>query len=86
MLRRRRLVCSFCGKGEAGVAKLVAGPRVYICDQCVALASQIMAGHAGDAPQVPEPQRGLLRRVLNRLGRALHWGVPRSRECHAVGR
>lgn len=29
--------CSFCGKGSKQVAKLVAGPSVFICDQCVAL-------------------------------------------------
>jgi len=28
--------CSFCGKGEPEVRKLIAGPRVYICDACVA--------------------------------------------------
>jgi len=39
----RTLACSFCGKGEAEVAKLVAGPRrVFICDQCVAAARRMM--------------------------------------------
>jgi ATP-dependent Clp protease ATP-binding subunit ClpX len=33
---RRRLRCSFCGRDEHEVAKLVAGPRVLICDDCVA--------------------------------------------------
>jgi hypothetical protein len=32
------LACSFCGKDEADVEKLVAGPKVYICDECVAIA------------------------------------------------
>jgi len=32
------LVCSFCGKSQDQVAKLIAGPSVYICDGCVALA------------------------------------------------
>ena len=41
----RRLACSFCGKGEADVEKLVAGPRVYICDQCAKLVIRIMEGH-----------------------------------------
>ena len=40
----RKLACSFCGKSEADVAKLVAGPRrVFICDQCVAAARKMMA-------------------------------------------
>ena len=44
MFGRRRLACSFCGKGAVDVAKLVAGPKVYICDECVAVASRIMKG------------------------------------------
>ena len=42
MFRLRKLRCSFCKKNENEVSKLVAGPRVYICDACVAIASQIM--------------------------------------------
>ena len=52
MFKRRALACSFCGKGAAQVAKLVAGPKVYICDRCVAEASRIMsAPGGGDAPR-----------------------------------
>jgi hypothetical protein len=32
------LICSFCGKSQKTVAKLIAGPSVYICDECVELA------------------------------------------------
>ena len=39
---RRKLICSFCGRSAAEVAKLVAGPRVYICDRCAADAVRIM--------------------------------------------
>ncbi len=46
---KRKLACSFCGKRDFEVEKLVAGPRVYICDKCVALASQIMQGSSTDA-------------------------------------
>jgi ATP-dependent Clp protease ATP-binding subunit ClpX len=44
MIKLKRLRCSFCRKDETQVAKLVAGPRVYICDQCVTIASRIMEG------------------------------------------
>ena len=44
MIRLRQLHCSFCRKSEREVAKLVAGPRAYICDECVAKASRIMEG------------------------------------------
>ncbi|MDQ6900759.1 MAG: hypothetical protein M3072_14860, partial [Candidatus Dormibacteraeota bacterium] len=33
--RRRYTRCSFCGKGQDQVRKLVAGPGVYICDLCI---------------------------------------------------
>lgn len=35
--------CSFCGKGQDAVQKLIAGPDVYICDECVILCNEIMA-------------------------------------------
>ena len=37
-----KLRCSFCGKGEDQVKKLVAGAKAYICDECVAKADHIM--------------------------------------------
>lgn len=37
------LKCSFCGKGQKDVRKLIAGPSVYICDECVMLCNEIMA-------------------------------------------
>ena len=37
------IVCSFCGKDQHHVAKLIAGPAVHICDECVALCNEILA-------------------------------------------
>lgn len=37
------LRCSFCGKNRDQVRKLIAGPTVYICDECVGLCNEIMA-------------------------------------------
>ena len=39
---RDALSCSFCNKNQFDVLKLVAGPGVYICNECVSLASQII--------------------------------------------
>jgi ClpX C4-type zinc finger len=39
----RGLHCSFCGQHQDRVAKLIAGPGVYICDQCVNLCQEILA-------------------------------------------
>ncbi len=38
-----RLFCSFCGKSQDIVKKLVAGPDVYICDECIELCNEIIA-------------------------------------------
>ncbi|MGD1076083.1 MAG: ATP-dependent Clp protease ATP-binding subunit ClpX [Thermodesulfovibrionales bacterium] len=38
-----KLKCSFCGKGQDEVRKLIAGPTVYICDECVELCNDIIA-------------------------------------------
>ena len=37
------LHCSFCGKGQREVKKLIAGPNVYICDECIQLCNDIIA-------------------------------------------
>jgi ATP-dependent Clp protease ATP-binding subunit ClpX len=37
------LTCSFCGKHQRQVDKLIAGPDVYICNQCVDLCVEIIA-------------------------------------------
>jgi ATP-dependent Clp protease ATP-binding subunit ClpX len=37
------LNCSFCGKGQRDVRKLIAGPTVYICDECIRLCNDIIA-------------------------------------------
>lgn len=37
------ITCSFCGKTQKEVRKLIAGPTVYICDECVALCNEIIA-------------------------------------------
>ena len=36
------LRCSFCGKGQDEVKKLIAGPAVYICDECIELCNEIV--------------------------------------------
>src|ERR1700737_715853 len=39
---RRHTRCSFCGKDQSQVRKLVAGPGVYICDQCIPLCREVL--------------------------------------------
>ncbi len=40
--REHGLTCSFCGKNQDAVRKLIAGPSVYICDECVQLCNEII--------------------------------------------
>ncbi len=43
MEKRESLSCSFCGKSQKEVKKLIAGPTVYICDECIGLCNDIIA-------------------------------------------
>ncbi len=45
--RERELCCSFCGKSQSEAKKLVAGPGVCICDECVNLCTNILDEEAG---------------------------------------
>jgi hypothetical protein len=42
------LLCSFCGKSEGQVAQLIAGPGPAICDECVHLCNEVLAGRRPD--------------------------------------
>ena len=56
------LICSFCGKTQEEVRKLVAGPSVYICDECVELCNDILTEEFDGVPHqttrqaVPTPK------------------------------
>jgi len=40
---QEHLTCSFCGKSQEDVKKLIAGPTVFICDECIELCNDIIA-------------------------------------------
>ena len=40
--------CSFCGRTQDEVKKLIAGPGVYICDECINVAETILADELGE--------------------------------------
>lgn len=60
--RSNGLHCSFCGKNQTEVKKLIAGPNVYICDECIHLCNDIIAEEVekdellSPARKVPNPQ------------------------------
>lgn len=51
----RPLTCSFCGKSQHDVKKLVAGPTVFICDECIRICMDIVTE---DAVTAPSPTAG----------------------------
>lgn len=63
------LVCSFCGKSQDEVRKLIAGPTVYICDECIDLCNDIIAEECdheealASSSGVPKPVE--IKRVLD---------------------
>ena len=67
--RSGNLVCSFCGKSQDEVRKLIAGPTVYICDECIDLCNDIIAEECDHeetlnaSSNVPKPAE--IKRVLD---------------------
>src|SRR5690625_4597068 len=56
-----QLKCSFCGKDQDAVRKLVAGPGVYICDECIELCNEIVEEEVGmdedvELEEIPTPK------------------------------
>jgi len=51
------LYCSFCGKSQHEVRKLIAGPSVFICDECVELCNDIIREEASDTSQSGESSK-----------------------------
>ncbi len=51
---RRQVKCSFCGKAQEQVKRLVAGPGVYICDECITLCNEIIGEETEEYSALPE--------------------------------
>ena len=63
-----QLQCSFCGKSQRQVKKLIAGPGVYICDECIELCNEIIdeefsGPEIAQQDELPKPQE--INRILN---------------------
>ena len=66
--------CSFCGKSESMVHKLIEGPGVFICDECIGLCNNLInespidnrsAGHKAEQDMVlPKPEESLQKNLL----------------------
>ena len=51
------LYCSFCGKSQHEVKKLIAGPSVFICDECIELCNDIIRDEVPADAATPRPPR-----------------------------
>lgn len=89
----KTLYCSFCFKSQHHVKTLVSGPAsIFICNECVALCNEVIAGNPISTPQAPSDKELPTERLLERLraiedtlqgkGNQLQWVVEllRSRE------
>jgi ATP-dependent Clp protease ATP-binding subunit ClpX len=87
------LKCSFCGKSQEQVRKLIAGPGVYICDECVDLCNEILDEELFDsaAPPQPVPKREQTEKRPARSSKIALGQIPKPREIkkyldeHVVG-
>jgi len=76
---KKQLKCSFCGKNQDQVKRLIAGPGVYICDECIELCSDIIADEFEetielDTKSLPKP------REIKKLFRLLCYWSRKSKE------
>ncbi len=67
--KANNLSCSFCGKSQREVKKLIAGPSVYICDECIALCNDIIAEEVDRSEphqhRLPVPKPSEIKKVLD---------------------
>ncbi|KTD24502.1 ATP-dependent Clp protease ATP-binding subunit ClpX [Legionella maceachernii] len=61
------LYCSFCGKSQHEVKKLIAGPSVFVCDECVELCNDIIREETQDTPEETETRLPTPKEISNFL-------------------
>ena len=55
--KEKTLLCSFCGKNQTEVKKLIAGPSVFICDECVDLCNDIIVEENDSNIDIPKEKK-----------------------------
>ena len=79
---KKRVACSFCGKGQEQVRRLIAGNGVFICDECVELCADIIEKefseydeefYAGDFLKPKEIKEFLDEYVIGQESAKRHW-------------
>ena len=85
------LKCSFCGKSQEQVRKLIAGPGVYICDECIDLCNEILdeeldASAAGGHRPGPDPSRKATAPRKSSKPAPTLASIPKPQEIKEIGR
>ena len=70
------LYCSFCGKSQHEVRKLIAGPSVFVCDECVELCNDIIREELEDRAERARRRALAMRPTLN-----LCWLLTSPSDC-----
>jgi len=65
----QELSCSFCGKSQKHVKKLIAGPTVFICDECVSLCNEIIQENSKKSYSSKSGKKVLPKDIINILKR-----------------
>ncbi|MEM1244462.1 MAG: ATP-dependent Clp protease ATP-binding subunit ClpX, partial [Pseudomonadota bacterium] len=63
----KTLYCSFCGKSQHEVRKLIAGPSVYVCDECVELCNDIIREEISEAENSSNKRRLPIPQEINKI-------------------
>src|SRR5437868_9955193 len=71
------LYCSFCGKSQHEVKKLIAGPSVYICNECIELCNEIVVQDTGENLAASDGKPAAAQATLKK-------SLPTPREIHAI--
>ena len=61
------LHCNFCGKSQHEVRKLIAGPSVYVCDECVELCNDIIREEVAEAAESTEANKLPVPTEINKI-------------------
>ena len=77
------LKCSFCGKSQKQVKKLIAGPGVYICDECIDLCNEIIEEELATTAETPFSELPKPEEIFNFLGEYVI-GQERAKKVLAV--
>ena len=78
---KKLLYCSFCGKSQHEVRKLIAGPSVFVCDECVELCNDIIREELQESAAVVKIKNYLPRARSMRYLMSTWWGRREQKRC-----